>query len=82
MADLLMAVPSVAHIAVSPKTIIEHIPEGVSYMTELISVVVSLLVGGGLGWYAKGRGMAGMKNDLSNAEKTIVDLKSKLSPAS
>lgn len=48
----------------------------------VISHVIALALGGGIGWYIRGRGMTGVKIDLDNAKKEITDLKSKLIPAS
>ena len=46
-------------------------------MTGLITGVVSLLAGFGLGWYVKGRGITGVQTDIGNAEKTVsADVKS------
>jgi hypothetical protein len=33
----------------------------------LVAPVASLMIGFGLGWYVKGRGLAGVKIDASNA---------------
>lgn len=53
------------------------IPTGISYMTAIISSLISLAAGFGLGWYIKGRGMAGVKIDLNNVKTDVENLKSK-----
>ena len=82
MTDLLMeVVPHAKHAAqvVEPlKTTIQYIQNGVPMLYSVIASVVSAIVGAGLGWYIKGRGMAGVKVDLSNAQKEVEDLKAKL----
>lgn len=54
------------------------IPTGVSYMTAFISSLVSIAAGFGLGWYVKGRGMAGVKIDLANVKTDVENLKAKV----
>lgn len=56
------------------------IPTGVSYMTALISSLISLAVGFGAGWYVKGRGMTGVKMDVANIKTDVENLKSKVMP--
>jgi hypothetical protein len=51
---------------------------GVSMLTTVISSAVSFLVGGGLGWYIKGRGMAGVKIDLNNVKTDVENLKTQI----
>lgn len=53
------------------------IPTGISYMTAIISSLISLAAGFGLGWYVKGRGMTGVQNDLNNVKVDISNLKAK-----
>jgi len=55
---------------------------GVSYMTAIISSLLSAAVAGGLGWYVRGRGMAGVKIDMDNMKNEIEKLKNQItSPA-
>lgn len=54
---------------------------GVSYMTTFIVAAVSSAVSFGLGWYIKGRGMAGVKIDLANVKTDIEMLKNKIAPS-
>lgn len=77
MADMPTIHHVVAHAAVL-KPIIFH---GVTYMTALISSAVAAGIGFGLGWYIKGRGMAGVKIDISNIKNDIVALKTKVDPS-
>jgi hypothetical protein len=85
MADLFMMVPAKTHAAHAAQTAINTIPEhipsliGVSYMTAIIAAGVALLVGAGLGWYVKGRGMAGVQIDLNNVKTDVENLKAKVS---
>ena len=58
---------------------IPHILPGVSYMTAVISSLVSTAVGFGLGWYIKGRGMTGVQIDLNNVKSEVQTLKDKIS---
>jgi hypothetical protein len=51
---------------------IPHLITGVSYMTAIISSLVSVAVGFGLGWYVKGRGVTGVQTDINNAKTTIT----------
>lgn len=51
---------------------------GVPMITTMISSAVSALVGAGLGWYIKGRGMAGVQIDLANVKADVENLKSKV----
>lgn len=57
----------------------QYIPQGISGMTAFITSVVAFLVGGGLAWYVKGRGMAGVQIDLNNVKTDVNDLKAKFS---
>lgn len=45
---------------------------------NIISPVVTLLIGGGLGWYIRGRGMAGVQIDLNNVKNEVEALKTKI----
>lgn len=65
---------------------IDHAPhikpfakQGFSMLNLIISNIVSLFVGGGLGWYIKGRGLQGVKNDAANAvtstEAVVTEVK-------
>lgn len=47
-----------------------HIKQGFSMLNLIISNLVSLAIGGGLGYYIKGRGLQGVKNDAANAVTT------------
>lgn len=59
----------------------QFIHSGFQLKTVAISVAVSLLVGGLLGWYFKGRGMTGVKIDLNNVKTDVENIKSKIFPA-
>lgn len=63
--------PHIAHCA-------PMLPTGISYMTAMISSLISLAVGFGLGWYIKGRGMTGVKIDLANVKADVTALGTKV----
>jgi hypothetical protein len=65
------------HAAVSAQPVIH----GISMLTTFIVSAVSTVAGFGLGWYMRGRGFQGVKNDIANILKDIEELKSKFSPA-
>lgn len=50
---------------------------GLTYMTCLIWSASSLVLGIILGWYAKGRGLQGIRYDLNNTKNEIEKLKAK-----
>jgi len=54
-------------------------------MTDILNIIiasaVSLLVGGGLGWYIKGRGMTGVQIDLNNVKTDVENIKNKVFPS-
>lgn len=56
-----------------------HIKQGLSMLNLIISNAVSVLIGAGLGWYIKGRGLQGVKNDTANAvtatENVVTEVK-------
>lgn len=62
------------------KPVIHTMLIGVTYMTSLYYSMASLAAGFGLGWYIKGRGMAGVQIDINNIKNDIVNLKNKISP--
>lgn len=76
MADLIG--PTAMHTAhlymqtIANPTILQHeVQIGVTYMTAFISTIVALFAGFGVGWYAKGRGLTGVKTDIGNAVNTV-----------
>lgn len=75
MADL----PSIHHVVAHAAIVKPIIFHGVSYMTAIISSLVSAGIGFGLGWYIKGRGMTGVKIDLNNIKTDVENLKAKIS---
>jgi len=80
MADLMIP----THAAKAASHVLPHIQyvpllTGVSYMTAIIAAGIALLVGAGLGWYVKGRGMAGVQIDLNNAKNEVANLQAKIS---
>ncbi len=48
------------------------IPTGVSYMTAIISSVVALLVGGGLGWWFGPKATATVTADIATAKAAVT----------
>jgi uncharacterized membrane protein YciS (DUF1049 family) len=49
-------------------------------MNTLVALPFVAAVAFALGWYIRGRGFQGVKNDLANAEKEISNLKAQLNP--
>lgn len=70
------------HVAPVVEPVIKYVTvfSGVTYMEAAIAAGVSLLVGFGIGWYIKGRGMAGVKIDLNNVKTDVENLKNKVFP--
>ena len=87
MSDISTLVPHVAHhvhhlpMAVAAVAAVPPITTGVSMLTTLISSAVSGGVMFGLGWYIKGRGMTGVKNDINNIKTDVENLKAKVMPS-
>ena len=52
--------------------------QGVSMLTLMISNAVTAMVAGGLGWYVKSRGAAGVQVDLTNLKNDVASLKTKV----
>lgn len=82
-AQVAPAVHHVAHAAhhvaaVAP--VIKTVLVGVTYKMAAIYSVISLAAGFGLGWYIKGRGMAGVQIDLNNVKTDVENLKDKVFP--
>lgn len=54
----------------------DHFPHtlhsGTTFMHATIAAVVALAVGFGIGWYVKGRGLTGVKTDLTNAKTAVT----------
>lgn len=69
---------TIAHAAQVAKPILNV---GVSYMTAFISSLVSFAIGGGIAWYVRGRGMAGVQIDLNNVKNEVEALKNKIAPS-
>lgn len=63
-------------------TLVPHINIlGVPTLTSIITGIVSLAIGFGLGWYVKGRGMTGVQIDVANIKTDILNLKNKIDPS-
>lgn len=66
--------------------ITQHVPEihtilvGVTYMHAILSSAITAVLGFGLGWYIKGRGMTGVQIDLNNVKTDVEALKAKIMP--
>lgn len=65
----------VAHHAAAIKPLIQN---GTTMIITAISSAVAFAVGAGMGWYVKGRGMAGVKIDMDNIKMDIANLKGKI----
>lgn len=50
------------------------IKTGITYVHALISGLVSFVLGGGLGYYIRGRGLRGVAIDAGNAEAKIASV--------
>jgi hypothetical protein len=74
-------VAHVHHAAHVVKPHIQTVVTGVSYMTCILTSVVSFAIGAGSAWYIRGRGMAGVQIDLNNIKADVENLKSKVSGA-
>lgn len=73
------AAPVVKHIA-HAAPMIKTVLVGVTYMTAAIASAVSFAVGAGLAWYIRGRGMFGVKVDITNIKNDILGIKSQIAP--
>lgn len=70
------------HVAPHAHHVIKHATHHIKHVTHtgvkmlhlVIDTIVSLAVGFGLGWYIRGRGIKGVKTDLSNANSTVTKL--------
>lgn len=56
-------------------------PFGVSTLTELIIGSIAVAIAFALGWYIKGRGMAGVQIDVANIKTDVLNLKNKIDPS-
>lgn len=65
-------VPAVVHHAKHVVHAVPQVFQGVSYMTALISSVVSALVGAGLGWYV---GKMGYSRVVTEIQNDITEIK-------
>lgn len=63
------------------KTVIQHVPVGVTYMHAVIASAISILAGFGIGWYVEGRGWFGVKTDASNAVKAVENVPTEVKTA-
>lgn len=70
------AAPHIKHAAVMAAPVIKS---GVSMLTLAISNLSTAVIVGGLAWYVRGRGMAGVKIDIDNIKMDLANLKSKFS---
>lgn len=66
------------------KSSIPHLPQtiliGVPYLHAVYASLISFVVGGGLAWYVRGRGLAGVQIDLNNVKTDVENIKTKLIP--
>lgn len=72
-------VQCVPHIKYLTKTLIKEVVPRSYYMYSVIGGFVSLLVGFGLGWYVKGRGLTGVKTDMTNASNEVSKVATEVS---
>jgi len=72
-----MEFSTVHHVAQACKPVIHYVPKvvdhlvGVTYLNASIAVVIGMAIAGGLAWYIRGRGLTGVKTDITNAETTV-----------
>lgn len=57
---------------------IQTIQTGTSMLTLFVSNLATAVIVGGLSWYVRGRGMAGVQIDLDNIKMDIANLKGKV----
>lgn len=57
------------------------VTQGYSMLTLMITNAVTAVVMGGLGYYIKGRGMAGVNIDIANIKTDVLNLKNKIDPS-
>lgn len=79
--DLVQHAPVIKHAAKHVAHAAPVIHKGFSMLNLIISNVVSLAIGGGLGWYIKGRGLQGVKNDATNAVTSTENVVSEVKAA-
>jgi|SRR5882762_1973299 len=58
--------------------VVQTIQTGVSVMDSALMAFSAFLVGCGMGWYVKGRGLTGVQIDLDNVKNDVSDLKNKV----
>lgn len=63
-----------AHIAHACTTTLSGVP----MITSMLYSAGFMLIGTSLGWYLKGRGMAGVQIDLANIKTDVENLKAKV----
>lgn len=73
--------PHVAHAAPLCKPVVHTVLVGVTYMSALYCSLASAAIAGGLAWYIRGRGLAGVEIDISNIKTDITNLKNKIDPS-
>jgi hypothetical protein len=66
--------PHIKHAAKHVAHVAPIIKQGFSMLNLIISNIVSVAIGGGIGWYVKGRGLQGVKNDAANAVTTTENV--------
>lgn len=71
--------PAASHHVAHAAPVIKTVLVGVTYMTAIIASALSAGVAFGLGWYIRGRGLAGVQIDLVNIKNDVANLKAKLS---
>lgn len=69
----------VPHFKYITKTLIKEVVPRSYYMYSVIGGFASLLVGFGLGWYVKGRGLTGVKTDMTNASNEVSKVATEVS---
>lgn len=62
-------------------TVTQYIHSGVTMSHAIIAGVVSLLIGFGIGWYVKGRGLTGVKIDATNVVTDAQAVETKVAAA-
>jgi hypothetical protein len=67
----------VHHAAVACKPVVHNVVHtvtklvGVTYTEAGIAVALTAIVAAGLAWYIRGRGLTGVKTDITNAKTTV-----------
>lgn len=80
MADVAQ-LPHIAHHVHHVAAALPIVTQGYSMFTLMITHVITAAIAGGLGYYIKARGMAGVNIDIANIKTDVLNLKNKIDPS-